>query len=488
MPTNPDLIATILAQTLACQDPTTAESRVRQHSRYGPLGPYIGGGYPTTDAAMEALAELADRVRMNDPALRLGINRDQMRLLTSRVVGELLNELAQEPDAAQHWPMIRACLISRTQNIGQEIVHYIPVWLFLDQHCAPFSIGPVRFVQRKDWLDVIAARRGQESSWMAGVNTLWAGGRLKVGSWCTGLKAGVRALRRVPTQPSVWRQAFAEGRRFTEPKATSDARMVAGLVHPDQWVVCAEVDGFEREESRRRGLLVTRVALDTIRLVLVGSDRRLISTAADSVAPLSVERLSQVAGEDLARGWRFNRPGLSGRPGTAQTIVDEAKALFDAAGACIAAAVTTRPTHSCPKLADRWFNAAHWFGRACLADVDFVAVVMLVIALDVLCGGLEEKGILELIAQLTNTPMSAPVLPEGTTLKKLVNRSYKLRSDVAHGSVLALHEALDVERAQLEGLAAIAIVEYAVQLANYSQRGGTDERDAFRASLPAAQP
>lgn len=113
---------------------------------------------------------------------------------------------------------------------------------------------------------------------------------------------------------------------------------------------------------------------------------------------------------------------------------------------------------------------------------------MLVIALDVLCGGLEEKGILELVARLTNTPISASVLPDGTTLKKLVERSYKLRSEVAHGSVLALHETLDVERAQLESLAGAAIAAYAIQLNNYAQSGGADDRDAFRGSLPQAQP
>lgn len=437
---------------------------------------------------MEALAELADRFRENDPALRSAIGRDPMRLLTSRVIGELLSNLIHEPDAKQHWPMIRSCLSARVNNIGENIVHYIPVWLFIDQDCPAFSIGPVRFIERNNWLDAISARRGQDSPWMPGVKTLWAGKNLKTGPWGIGIKAGARAICKTPTKPSLWKQAFVGARQLAEPKATSDARTIARLVHPSQWIACAEVDGFEREESRRRGLLAARVALDTIRLVLAGNGRSLISTAADSIVPLSVDRLSQVAGKDLAHGWRFNRPGLSGPPEMAQEIVNQATPLFDAAGAFIAAAVNIQSTHPCPKLADRWFNATHWFGRACLADVDFTAVVMLVIALDVLCGGLEERGILELIARLTNTPKSAPVLSDGTTLKKLVEQSYKLRSEVAHGSVLALHEALDVERAQLESLAGAAIAEYAIQLHRYSQNGGADDRDAFRGSLPQAQP
>src|SRR5689334_19790588 len=116
MPSYTDLVATILTDTLACQDPTSAQSQGRRHGRYAPFGPYIlgeSGGYPTTDSAMEALAELADKIRDNDPALRLVISRDPMRLLASRVVGELLPELIREPSPAQHWQRIRERLMSR---------------------------------------------------------------------------------------------------------------------------------------------------------------------------------------------------------------------------------------------------------------------------------------------------------------------------------------------------------------------------------------
>ena len=65
---------------------------------------------------------------------------------------------------------------------------------------------------------------------------------------------------------------------------------------------------------------------------------------------------------------------------------------------------------------------------------------------------------------------------------------YKLRSEVAHGSVLAVHGQLDVERGQLEDLAAIAIAEYALRLDPYAAGGGSDNRDDFRNSLPTFRP
>jgi hypothetical protein len=133
MPSYRNLVATILDETLACQNPSSPVAQSRRQGRYAPFGPGIpsdSGSYPTTDKAMEALAELADRVRENDAKLKLVIDRDQMRRLTSEVFGELLNELAREPDRTQHWPMIRAPLLVRAESTGRNIVHYVPTWLF----------------------------------------------------------------------------------------------------------------------------------------------------------------------------------------------------------------------------------------------------------------------------------------------------------------------------------------------------------------------
>ncbi|MBY2918473.1 hypothetical protein HF206_30895 [Rhizobium leguminosarum] len=491
MATNHQLVEIILDQTLACQDPHSVESQSRHGGIYQPLGPYIPGdqgSYPTTDAAMEALAELADNVRENASDVKLAVSRDRMRMITSEVFGASLNELCREADRTKHWPILRKRIFESTRASGKDIVHYVPVWLFVGQECAPFNIGPIKFVPRSSWLGEIRRRRGKESPWMATVETLWSGGIVNDGSRWSGIKGAVTAFRRNRRSPHMLYQAYKDAKRFSEPTHVFHGRMVARLVHPDQWVGCCEVKGFETEESRRRGVLAVRVALDTIRLALVRPNRALISTAADSVQPLSIERLSQLEQRDLAHGFRINRQGVSGAPGLAKAILDGSRDLFDAAGACISGAASTSNQHACPNLAERWLNAVHWYGRACLADVDFVGVVMLVIALDVLSGGLEQKGILELVARLTGTAMSQQVLNDGTSLKQLVDRTYKLRSEVAHGSILAVHAQLDDARGQLEDLASAALDHYVTRLQKYADAGGIDDRDEFLKSLPAATP
>lgn len=484
MPSYSDLLDKVLADTLACQDETTPEYTSRAKGNYPPLGAFLGEGYPTTDAALNAVCQIADNFRANDRSLGLAVTRDQWRMTVSRAIGANLNTLLHELNAKKRWSILRDDLKEIACNVGLDLVHYTPVWLFVDQELEPFSIGPVRFFPRGNWRDEVSRRLGSDPEWGEPLTLLWAGRRLRGASALAGGKALLRGLAARRLTWSNWRETFRVDSEATEPRSNWEARSMARFAYPDQWIASAHVVGFGRDASNKRGLLATRVALDTIRLVLARGRRHLICTAADNVTPFSVDGIGQAQGADVSRRWQTNRPGVSGAAGLAQTIVTSSSVLFEAAGHCIEAATTAPPAHGCPKLAERWLNACHWFGRACLSDADFTAVIMLVISLDVLCGGLMDKGIVELIARLHDIPASQEVLP-GMTLRKLVENTYKLRSEVAHGSVLAVNGQLDVERSQLESLAAVAIGEYAIKLDSFAASGGSDDRDDFRASLPA---
>lgn len=71
MPSYSDLLDKVLTDTLACQDETTPEYISRAKGNYPPLGAFLGGGYPTTDAALDAVCEIADRLRVNDKSIKL---------------------------------------------------------------------------------------------------------------------------------------------------------------------------------------------------------------------------------------------------------------------------------------------------------------------------------------------------------------------------------------------------------------------------------
>jgi hypothetical protein len=265
------------------------------------------------------------------------------------------------------------------------------------------------------------------------------------------------------------------------------ARTVARAVRADQWVASVTLNGFERSESYRRALSAVRAALNTLRLVIPAPENTSVCAAADHGPPPSIDTLSQKKGRALAHGFSMHRRGLSGPPGMANDIITNSADLRAAAGRCIEVTIRADPdSTTCRVLCERWINAVHWYGRGCSDEADFGAVVSLVISLDILSGGLMEAGILELATRLLQITPSTVVMDDGTTLKHVVSALYGYRSEIAHGSVLALDERLRAERALAEGLAAAMLYAFVVELDKYASSGGKDDRDHFRNSLPAA--
>jgi hypothetical protein len=196
-----------------------------------------------------------------------------------------------------------------------------------------------------------------------------------------------------------------------------NVQSVSRSVHPDQWVAVT-ADGFEPAESYRRALLATRSAPDTLRLIVPATHNARIATAADHGPPRVVDRLNQREGEDLAHGASISRRGVSGAPGWRRASSPTASTCGPRPGEVDA---TMTP---CRKLSERWLNGVHWYGRACSDEADFAATVNFVIALDILSGGMEQGGILELAARLLQPPYVRTVTADGMTLKKLVDRLY----------------------------------------------------------------
>lgn len=461
MATNGDLVGAALSETVACQHAGPEQLEAQRKGPYAPFGPFLKapsgtGQIPTTELAMSALAELAERLLSADSRLARAVNEATMRREIAVAFSETIISISEIDDPKQRWRLLRDRTCQRISDLILDQLHYIPVWLFLGQDHDPIDVGPVRFVRRSDWLLEIANRKGESIPWLDQVQAMWSA-------------EGTERL-----APDL------------EPAEAIRIGQVARAVHPDQWVACTDVTGCEQHESRRRAVLATKVALDTLRLLLPLSERRNVRTAIDLAAPIGTDQMVQLRGRDIALGMSIDRPGVSGGPGLAKAIVDEGREVLAEAGVCIAQACRADepPASELPGLRDRWFNAVHWFGRACMADEHYVAVIMLAISLDILSGGGEARGIVHLISLLTGHDPKAPVLRKGhTSLETVVTRAYKLRSEIAHGSILALHGDWEEPRVQLGALAAATLREYVLALGNFQATGGVDGKDAFASWL-----
>lgn len=458
MTTNAQRLKDALEETLRLQSPESEEYKQwLQGPRNSPFPPSIPAGssgfYPTTDRALGCITEIIDNIRINDAALARTLSRDEMFKRAMLALGANLSSLVEVADDDERWKQYREAISTAFTASPTSQTVYVPVWLFVRQEYGSFSVGPVEFVDRSGWLDKVELLRGSRPAWRSGVEAAW-GLASNDGDGADGdcdqiVKLAIR---------TVTRFASAEQR-----------------------IACVAIEGFDDQEAQRRALLAARIAIDGIRLLIPGSNKKRIFTSADHGPPRAIERLRQMAGHDLTAGSGMEIPGVGGAPGAAQELIDASIDFRKAAGNCITVVISPTPAQeNLPELSQRWSNAIHWYGRACVSDADFVALPMFGFALDILCGGKEEAGIRDLACALFEKKPEDSVRADGLTLKAAVRKVYEWRSKIAHGSLLAVDLVLESERVFAEGIANAMLYQYVMSLEQYrSSASPVDTGEGF---------
>lgn len=463
MKTNVERLKIALEDTLRLQGEQSTEYQNWLHGpRESPLPPGLpmqdGSFYPTTDRAVRCISEIVDDLLANDKELGLTIGKEAAFQHSIRVLGHNLAEIVEQPDERSRWKTYRSKIRETLASSVSVRAVYLPVWLFVRQEYERFAVGPVEFFDRRTWLDKLEVTEGLNGEWRKEVEAKWfPPDQPLVSGWfqrlTTGLSRSFLTMLKAPVRDATLGYAVNTISRF----ATGDQR-----------IACVEVSGFDQSEAERRGLLATRVALDTVRLLVPAPHRARIFTVADHGPPITIDRLSQVHGKGLTAGWQANYPGVGGAPNMARNLIEAASVLFEAAGNCIRVVVTAAPSLDLlPALAQRWNNAVHWYGRACVADEEFVALPMYGFAMDILSDGNMEAGIRSLACALLDKKPDDPITQDGTTLAVVVRKIYEYRSKIAHGSLLAVDLRMNNERALAASFANAMLFLYVVRLDEY---------------------
>jgi hypothetical protein len=479
MATNVERLNIAVKETLRLQDPQSQEYKNWLHGpRASPLPPGLprsdGHFYPTSDRALRQIGEIVEDLRVNDKALGLAVGKEAALQQAVRVLGDSLAEIAAETDDRARWKTYREKMRASLSDSVSTRTIYVPVWLFVRQEYGNFSVGPVEFVERFAWLDRVESMEGQTPRWRDQVERIWAPPALtKEGpGWLNRWLASVkRCFLKAPRVQAM-----------TDVSLEHAVNTISRFSASEQRVACVELRGFDRSEAERRGLLATRLAVDTIRLLVPGFNKARIVTAADHGPPRTIDRLSQVHGKGVTAGWHAHHSGVGGAPNMARDLISEESALLTAAGNCIRVAISPTPTNEpLPLLANRWNNALHWYGRGCSAEADFIALPMFGFAMDILAGGKSmEAGIRSLAAALFVKTPHDPITSDGTPLSAVVRRLYEYRSKIAHGSLLAVDLRMDEERALAVSFANAMLYLYVIRLAEYRiDTNAVDDEEEF---------
>lgn len=451
MATLRELIAVAISEAISVNaagvDATKRWQESARGSLFPPLIPADGEThYRTTPTAIRVLNEIADRIRENDPEIKKAVSDSTCRSAALFTFGQLLPTY-MAGKAEDNYQLFRDCYDKRLKAERVTLTQYFPTWVFRqDQEIIePFSVGPVRFMTRSDWLDSVERLSGEALLWTVEVRDIWA------------------------------------ARSQVQDKTDAFVRALVAITK-NQWIAAVPIADYEPSQARKRGLLAVRLAIDTLRLLVRPPESSRMYTAEDHAPPFTIYPMSQADGEDLSMGSTMNIQGASGPPGIAAKSIKANQHVLDAAGRRLEVALavdsTTFKGH-CPALSEQWLSAVHWYGRSCTADVDYVSIVMCAISLETLCGGREGRGIISLICELLDCEPDSVALSDGTKLQSLIEEIYRTRSRITHGTMFTIDLDLRTLRAQAATMATQVLGSYVVELDRFSAGVGGDNLESF---------
>jgi len=345
---------------------------------------------------------------------------------------------------------LRNLVEERIKNNHKEYTHHFPAWTL---GIEPFTLGPVKFLSRSDWIDSVDFHQQTKDHFL--------------------------------NQPQAnyrWREILKKA--FEHPKGNTVldglADPVYSAIEKCPALIKVTIRGYEQEFSRKLARLICKTALDAISLA-VGQRECFVQQA------LQDERLPPVGNHTLVETDGFlqlpdiylSRRVPSVTPQRMREALKDMDEILQAFAAILEKLVDPS-NHSHPKLANRWATALDWYGEGSRESSDAIALAKLGTCLDVLCSGGKFTGIRDMVVHLTGTSSDTQVIRGNRprTLGQIVKDIYDQgRSQILHGTHYDRLESFAMERQYASQLARNALIVSAARLLNYA---GLDEDNAFR--------
>lgn len=397
----------------------------------------------------------------NRPNYRRVIDRTRFRALLRQVIADLHAE-GRFVDCTLPGSAVKAVDSAITARLQHDVRRYglhFPAWTIGVESHGPFTLGPVTFRARENWIDEFDFPASLKDSF---ANTPQANHRWR----------------------DVLKKALADD---TAPAHTEGvAQWVFSPLRPCPAVLSVEVDGYELGLSKQLGALVCKSALDAVSLVF---EREAIFHQqllhGDRQIPIGLHSLISTDGALWGPGSDMGPRMPVVSPDRAALVARENPAadLFDAIGQ-ILNGVVDGTRHAQPGLAQRWATALDWFAEGQRERSDAMALAKIATAMDVLASVGRNAGIRAMAAHLTGRDASDFVVlgDAPKTLERLIKEIYDDgRSQILHGAKVDRMLPLADERAVASSLGRFLLLEAAVRLRTYT---GPDHHKAFRTIPP----
>jgi hypothetical protein len=342
---------------------------------------------------------------------------------------------------------------SRIESGADVYTHYFPAWTAGMERQSPFYIGPVSFISRNDWIDLVDFP-----------------------------EQGKKRYLNNPEANYKWRDILKDALEKPHDRTPIPglAATVYSAVEKCPSLIKVTISGYEKDFSRKLARIVCKTALDSMSLC-IGSKALFHQQVLQEERLLPVGTFSIVETDEFL--WLPEQSMSDRIPSLSGDMID--KAISDIrsvipAIAFILEGIVAPDKHRFPKLSNRWATALDWFGEGCRESSDSIAVAKMGTSLDVLSAGGKYAGIATMVSNLLDIEGDREVIggENPLTLNKVIKEIYDDgRSKILHGTYFNRLEAMKIERERAFFFARIALIESAVRLMKYD---GADNDDVFR--------
>ncbi len=384
-----------------------------------------GHFYKVTQVGVDAAHELAKRTWQTRKDLRQTLSRKLLTELSFKATGEAIaagaKHLPAEGGAGANDEVpegfFTALADEYAKSLGRlvsgarlDVDRHIPCHLFHEnQVVRAFSVGPVTFLPRADWL----RKYVQDEAQLKLILDVEAG-QLK---WA-----------------ELQRQAAAED----APREVRGAKLRLESLGGFSWVGTIRLSAHDLPRSHEKAVVLVGLAIDALGLRFQVQDaRRFVKAGRQHL--YSENRIGTTLDGRFLEGWSTEMPGLGSAPGALASKVASERPFLDAAGKVLNAYVNSLQADDASALAEHWANALYWVGEARRESTDFMAVVKYGCAADVLCAAGGSKSKMTAFAEAALNPQNTPPEPKAVTIKDAVRKVYaEGRNKLAHGEMPGL--------------------------------------------------
>lgn len=389
--------------------------------------------YRVTQAGVDAAHRLSGQVWNKRLDLRQTIARAEFDKLSFRAIGETIlgcrahlssytatrDEMVDEAFfvamAADY-----GCHLDRLADAARpDVDRHIPCHLFHGNQAVPlFSVGPVSFLPRADWVTRYVTDPAQ-------------------------LEHIQKVESRELSYDTFRDKALAPG----SDRNLRTAWEVLSSLQNFEWVATIRITGHELTQSHQKASIIVGLAIDAIGLRFQVEDSRRF-TKAGRQHLFAENRLATSIDGRFLRGASVQMPGLGAAPGALAAKMQAEQSFLDAAGKVLQAYQQGRQTGRAPHLVERWANALYWVGEARREASDFMAVVNYGCAADGLSGAGGDAAVMTTFAEAALNPGKEATPPNSLSIDDAVNKVYREgRNKLAHGEMAGLLEDLSALRA-----------------------------------------